>query len=181
MAIFEKVCILRDFKQGDPISCKCYDLAFKPFLQSILQDQDFHGYQFTQHTTTGEPASLTTKILCYADDALVFTHDKQDLRLLKYYMDLFCRASNAQFNYSKVDAFSLFGRNTRGFWKSSLSNMKINHLHTADDAQPLNDLGFNLIQSTQQRIYSVTTLIASLKFTLADYFQFLGKPLSLTP
>ncbi|GAN03322.1 hypothetical protein MAM1_0038d02775 [Mucor ambiguus] len=41
----DPVAKLRGFKQSDPISCLCYDFAFEPFLQSILQDQDFSGYE----------------------------------------------------------------------------------------------------------------------------------------
>lgn len=40
----------RGFKQGDPISCICYDLAFEPFLQG----RDFHGYQL--HPPTRLPS-----------------------------------------------------------------------------------------------------------------------------
>lgn len=60
---------------------------------------------------------ITIKILRYANDALVFVHDRQDLRLLsRSYIDLFCRASNARFNYTKVEAFSISGRDTTSFW-----------------------------------------------------------------
>lgn len=41
----EEVPKLRGFKQGDPISCICYDLSLEPFLLSILQDDDYKGYQ----------------------------------------------------------------------------------------------------------------------------------------
>ncbi|GAN11795.1 hypothetical protein MAM1_0979d11396 [Mucor ambiguus] len=131
----DPVAKLRGFKQGDPISCICYGLAFEPFLQSILQDQDFRGYELQNQVYATAPV-IPTKILCYTDDALVFVHDKQDLRLLKYYMDLFCRTSNARFNYSKVDAFSLSGRDNRGYWSRSLDDMKIYHLHYSFGPQP---------------------------------------------
>lgn len=155
----------RGFKQGDPISCICYDLAFEPFLQSILQDPDYHGYQLGS-LSSDTPATISpinTKLLCYADDALVFVHDQQDLRLLSYYMDLFCRASNARFNYTKVEAFSVSGRDTSRFWHRPLTNMNIHHLHTAKDATPIIYLGFPLIQSTQQRLSYVNSLIGKLK------------------
>jgi exonuclease III len=164
----DPVAKLRGFKQGDPISCICYDLAFEPFLQSILQDQDFRGYELQNQVDATAPV-IPTKILCYADDALVFVHDKQDLRLLKYYMDLFCRASNARFNYSKVDAFSLSGRDTSGYWSRSLADMNIHHLHTASDPNPLIYLGFPLIQSTLQRSNFTAALIQKLKKTLQPH------------
>ncbi|CEP11740.1 hypothetical protein [Parasitella parasitica] len=63
---------LKGFKQGDPMSCICYDLAFEPFKQSIIQDPDFHGYQLRQHQPPPEQPPISTKILCSADDALVF-------------------------------------------------------------------------------------------------------------
>ena len=162
----DEVLKLRGFKQGDPISCICYDLAFEPFLQSILQDPDFHGYQLQLHPSSTPQSPITTKILCYADDALVFVHDRQDLRLLKSYMDIFCRASNARFNYSKVDAFSISGRDTSRFWNPYLQDMRIQHLHTVNDPAPLIYLGFPLIQSTRQRATFVASFVQKLKLGL---------------
>jgi hypothetical protein len=40
--------------------------------------------------------SNNTKILCYADDALVLVLDVEDLSRLKQHVDVFCRASNAK-------------------------------------------------------------------------------------
>ncbi|KAG2215376.1 hypothetical protein INT46_011746 [Mucor plumbeus] len=81
-------------------------------------------------------------MLCYADDALAFAHNRQDLRLLQYYMDLFCRALNASFHYAKVEAFSISSRDTRGFWNRPLAHMNIHHPHTAKDVDLIIYLGF---------------------------------------
>jgi endonuclease/exonuclease/phosphatase family metal-dependent hydrolase len=157
---------LRGFKQGDPLSCICYDLAFEPFLQGILTDTDFSGYTLSRHPSTITPASaqpLSTKVLAYADDALVFVHNRADLRLLRYYMGLFRRASNAKFNYNKVEAFSLSGRDTWAFWQQSLEEMLITKLTTKKDTNPIVYLGFPLIQSTVQRSTYMNTIVAKLQ------------------
>ncbi|CEP07582.1 hypothetical protein [Parasitella parasitica] len=78
-------------------------------------------------------------------------------------MDLFCRASNACFNYNKVDAFSISGRDTSRFWGRLLQDMHIPHLHTVKDPDPLIYLGFPLIQCTQQRTNFVTAFVRKLK------------------
>ncbi|GAN09494.1 hypothetical protein MAM1_0271c09024 [Mucor ambiguus] len=133
---------------GDPISCICYGLPFEPFLQSILQEQDFRGYELqNQEDATG-----------------------LDLRLLKCYMDLFCRASNAHLNYSKVGAFPLSSCNTSGYWSQALVNLNIHYLHTASDPKPLIYLGFPLTQSTLQCTNSMAALIQKLRKTLQPHF-----------
>ncbi|CEP11741.1 hypothetical protein [Parasitella parasitica] len=65
-------------------------------------------------------------------------------------MDLFCRASNARFNHNKVEAFSISGRDTSGFWARHLQDMNMQHMRTVKDPDPLIYLGFPLIQITQQ-------------------------------
>jgi hypothetical protein len=56
--------------------------------------------------------AINTKILCYADDALVLVYDEDDLARLKIHMEVFCNASNFKFNFNKVEAFSRSDLNT---------------------------------------------------------------------
>lgn len=42
--VTEKVPELKGYKQGNSLSCICYDLSLEPFLLSILQDDDYKGY-----------------------------------------------------------------------------------------------------------------------------------------
>lgn len=94
---------LRGLKQGDPLSPILYNLAFEPFLLAILQDRHFQGYMM---------GTARTKLLCYADDALVFVHDANDLTRLQLHMTRYCAASNVKSNNYKVQAFSVSGRDT---------------------------------------------------------------------
>lgn len=101
----------RGLKQGDPISPILYNLAFEPFLRGVLSDSRMHGYTMTLREDLQVPddhnAPLTTKLLCYADDVLIFVHNSADLRLLQSHKTRFCQASNTRFNYHKTEAFSL--------------------------------------------------------------------------
>jgi hypothetical protein len=114
----EEVLKLRGLKQGDRISPILYNLAFEPFLRSILNDTLFKGYNLlpdsvvTNNVENGMEQAINTKILCYADDALVLIHNIDDLSRLKTHMDVFCNASNSKFNFNKVKAFSLSGLNS---------------------------------------------------------------------
>jgi hypothetical protein len=153
----EEVHKLRGLKQGDPLSPILYNLAFEPFLRSILNDEHFRGYSMRADSGVADgdntvEESITTKILCYADDALVLVHDVDDLYRLKSHMGLFCNASNAKFNYNKVEAFSLSGRNTWEYWHRPLSSMNINRLTSEDDPTPIIYLGFPMIQPRLQRV-----------------------------
>ena len=145
---------LRGLKQGDPLSPILYNLAFEPFLLAILHDKEFQGYMMGNHRT---------KLLCYADDALVFVHNTQDLSRLETHMTNYCLASNAKFNNDKVQAFSVSGRNTWYKWNRHLPPMKITHIHSVEDEDPLTYLGFPLIQNRTQRMQFMASLITKLK------------------
>jgi hypothetical protein len=150
----KEVAKLRGLKQGDPLSPILYNLAFEPFLLAIINDRQFHGYLM---------GAERTKVLCYADDAMVFAHDPSDLSRLQIHMARYCSASNAKFNYDKVDAFSVSGRDTWNIWEGSLSAANINHLHSVEDDEPLIYLGFPLVQSKVQRVNYVGTLVTKIK------------------
>ncbi|CEP08908.1 hypothetical protein, partial, partial [Parasitella parasitica] len=108
----------------------------------------------------------TTKVLCYADDALVFVHNVDDFYRVQLHMERYCAASNAKFNNSKVQAFSVSGRNIWDNWEEPLTGFHISHLHSAEDNEPLIYLGFPLIQSRLQRINYVGSVVTKLKFAI---------------
>ncbi|KAK4518737.1 uncharacterized protein ATC70_008959 [Mucor velutinosus] len=149
-----EVAKLRGLKQGDPLSPVLYNLAFEPFLLAILHDRQFQGYLM---------GTARTKLLCYADDALVFIHDSNDLTRLQLHMARYCAASNAKFNNAKVEAFSVSGRDTWDMWDGPLSQMGITHLHSVEDDEPLTYLGFPLVQSRIQRVHFMGALVTKIK------------------
>lgn len=169
----EDVHKLRGLKQGDPISPILYNLAFEPFLRSILNDEHFHGYNMLPDLVADSSTedTINTKILCYADDALVLVHDIEDLSRLNHHMDVFCNASNAKFNFNKVEAFSLSGQNTWDYWSGPLMEMNITKLVTEDDPNPVIYLGFPMIQSTQQRNNFVGSFIAKLRAAVQPHLS----------
>ncbi|KAK4512395.1 uncharacterized protein ATC70_003094 [Mucor velutinosus] len=137
-----EVAKLRGLKQGDPLSPILYNLAFEPILLSIMNDRQFQGYLMG-------PERI--KVLCYADDALVFVHNPGDLSRIQLHMSRYCGASNAKFNYDKVEAFSVSGRDTCDLWEGPLSaaNFKRLHLlkmmsHSFTWASPLCEAEFNV-------------------------------------
>ncbi|KAK4522014.1 uncharacterized protein ATC70_004553 [Mucor velutinosus] len=125
-----------------------------PFLLVIINDRQFQGYLME---------SERTKLLCYADDVLVFVHDRTDLDRLQIRMSRYCGASNAKFNHNKVEAFSVYGRDTWDLWKDSLAEIHINHLHSVEDDVPLIYLGYPLVQSRLQRVNYMASLITKTK------------------
>jgi hypothetical protein len=153
----EEVHKLRGLKQGDPISAILYNLAFEPFLGSILNDALFQGYNLIADsavaTTVGTVLNeaINTKILCYADDALVFLQDVDDLSRLKIHRRRFAMRLMLQFNFNKIEAFSLSGINIWSCCSTPLTNMSINKLVTVEVPNPITYLRLPVIQSTRQR------------------------------
>lgn len=86
-----------------------------------------------------------TKVLCYADDVLVFIHDIQDLGRLKSVMNIYYNASDAKFNNDKVQTFPISGRDTWDYWEPLFSRLQIKHLFLVEDEIPLIYPGFPLI------------------------------------
>lgn len=151
---------LRGLKQGDPLSPILYNLAFEPFLLVIHNDRQFNGYLM---------GAQRTKVLCYADDALVFVHNSQDLAQLETYMNIYCSASNSKFNHDKVQAISVSGRDTWDTWEHDLTRLQITHLQSVEDNEALMYLGFPLIQSRIQRINYIESLLTKMKATIQIY------------
>ncbi|CEP11687.1 hypothetical protein, partial, partial [Parasitella parasitica] len=75
----------------------------------------------------------------------------------------YCAASNAKFNYDKVQAFSVSGRDTWEIWQVPLSHAHITHLHSVEDDEPLIYLGFPLVQSRIQRVNFMGALTTKIK------------------
>ena len=165
---------LRGLKQGDPVSAILYNLAIEPFLRSILNDPLYQGYQMKYDAThplysTEAPLVHTTKILCYADDALAFVQNRNDLQRLEYHLEIYCKATNAKINYNKVEAISLSGKNTGSYWRNALTDMKITKFTTIDNTVPVTYLGFPLLHSIRQREVFMARFLDNLRTTVKIY------------
>ncbi|KAI9361390.1 hypothetical protein BD770DRAFT_310425, partial [Pilaira anomala] len=109
--------------------------------------------------------------LCYADDALVLLHDTDDLARLSIHMDLFCQASNAKFNFNKIEAFTLSGHNSWNYWQQALEALQIHKLVSATDPEPVIYLGLPMIQSVRQRTNFVHSMVQKLKTALQPHLS----------
>lgn len=147
-------CILqqRGLRQGDPLSPLLFNLALEPLLLSILQDDQLRGFTFQGSSTTeGTPsASLTLKLLAYADDVCLLLRDRSDFTRAQRHMMQYTSVSNAKFNIDKTEAFSLNGKlNTS--WKCLLTHHDISTYYHAGSSQAFRYLGFYLPYCTRQR------------------------------
>lgn len=142
---------LRGLKQGDPISCILYNFSLEPLLRCILDDPTFSGYQFHEKHPQNNLALPPIKLLCYADDTLLFLKDSNDLARMTEHLTMYSAASNARINYHKVQAVSLSGINQDAYWLPLLRVHNIQKVWCSTDPEPVIYLGYPLLQSSLQR------------------------------
>lgn len=102
---------------------------------------------------------MTTKILCYADDTLVFLNNPQVIQRLRFHLDMLSLASNARINYHKVESIFMFDRDHSRYWVGSLAELEILSIYLPSNPQSVLYLGFLLIQSRIQREAFMTQFI----------------------
>ncbi|KAG1472192.1 hypothetical protein G6F56_001689 [Rhizopus delemar] len=157
----------RGLKQGDPVLPVLYSLSLEPFLLAVLQYFNYLGYTMKlkeELITLDIPnTSVNVKVLCYADDTLVFLQNLNDLNQLKIHLHTYCAASNTRINFNKVESILLSGRNHTHYGRSMLTDMNIPEIHLPTNYDPIVYLGFPLIQSSLQRKTYNTKLIAKIQ------------------
>ncbi|KAG1049004.1 hypothetical protein G6F43_008643 [Rhizopus delemar] len=91
---------------------------------------------------------VTTKILCYADDTLVFLNNPQVIQRLRFHLDMLSLASNARINYHKVESIFMFDRDHSRYWVGSLAELEILSIYLPSNPQsnaPTDYTALNLI------------------------------------
>lgn len=138
----------RGLKQGDPISPILFNLAFEPFLRSVLADTRLPGFQLP---SPGTPEPV--KLMAYADDIVCFLNSPAELSVLQSHLDTYSKASNALVNFHKTETISLSGASSIycAQWKDALLSHRIPSWHDSTSSEPIRYLGFPLYTSIAQR------------------------------
>ncbi|KAG0740106.1 hypothetical protein G6F57_012523 [Rhizopus arrhizus] len=154
----------RGLRQGDPLSPLLFNLAFDPFLRSILQEPSFEGFVFSPPTPNPycvlPPAPV--KALAYADDVLVFLRSPSDFLCLRQLYNTYADPSNARLNISKTEAFSLSGRSSLQ-WQEFLQEQGVTSWHDSSTSVPVRYLGFVFYSSNSQRDHYLGSLVQKIQ------------------
>lgn len=147
----------RGLRQGDPLSPILFNLALEPLLLAINQDLSLNGYQYTNNGT-----SQSVKTLAYADDICVILKNQDDYRQMQQHIRRYSAVSNAKFNQSKTEAFSLTGRSDDN-WNNFLNQQNIHTYYSNRSIEPFRYLGYYMVYTPAQRNHIQGRIITSIK------------------
>lgn len=91
----------RVLRQGDSLSPVLFNLAFEPFLRSVLQNPLLQGVSLPIVSSPPNilpSVSSSVKLMAYADDVICLLKDPSDLSRLLERFDIYSRASNSLLN-----------------------------------------------------------------------------------
>jgi exonuclease III len=135
----------RGLRQGDPISPILFNMALEPLLLAIQQDEAIIGYQYTANGLKHH-----VKTIAYADDICAILNSQEDFNKVQHHIAQYSRVSNAKFNQSKTEAFSLNGNKDNG-WSTFLHQENISTYFTKFSNEPFRYLGFYMVYTITQR------------------------------
>lgn len=153
----------RGLRQGDPLSPILFNLALEPLLLAINQDTRIIGYQFQIQDEV-----FNIKTSAYADDICTFLSRPEDYQLLQLHLNQYATVSNAKFNQSKTEAFSINGQKDV-VWQTLLAQENIHTFHTKHSVEPFRYLGYYMAYTISQRNYVQDKLLTTIKTSMNIY------------
>ncbi|CEP13570.1 hypothetical protein [Parasitella parasitica] len=127
------------------VSPLLFNLALEPFLLSIQQDSEIVGYGYEL-----DRIPRFVKTIAYADDVCVVLKTQDEFTRLQNHLIQYSNVSNAKFNQTKTEAFSLNG-NKDADWERYLLQHRISTYHTKFSVIPFRYLDFCMAYTINQR------------------------------
>lgn len=139
------------------------DLRLVPDINEVIASFSQDPFSsLISSVSLGTFTAVSSKVLEYADNSLVFLRDHSDSGILQTVIKPYSETSSASLNYSKIEVFFLSGSNIL-HWQEYYSSFDITSCNDQSSSSTLRYLKYPLCPGITQRNVAFSGVLESVK------------------